>query len=152
MEKTDLIAELDEAVYMMKERSVKEKKHLMFDTPMEYFPPVMGDRNRLRQVFINIIDNALKYSDKEGVVTVNAEETEGQVIITIADNGCGISAKDLPKVKQKFYKANQTVRGSGIGLAVADEIIAMHGGSMDITSEGEGKGTTVTITLPAKSN
>ena len=59
---------------------------------------------------------------------------------------------DLAKVKTKFYKANHTRRGSGIGLAVADEIIAMHGGKMDVFSAGEGKGTTVTISLPAKNN
>ena len=65
----------------------------------------------------------------------------------IADNGCGIPAEHLPKVKQKFYKANQTVRGSGIGLAVADEIIKLHKGTLTIDSI-ENVGTTVTITLP----
>ena len=146
MDKLDILAELDESIYMLRERANTENKHIVYDEP-EILPIVLGDRNRLRQVFINIIDNALKYSDKEGVVTVNAEETEGQVIITIADNGCGISAKDLPKVKQKFYKANQTVRGSGIGLAVADEIVKLHKGTLDIDST-EGVGTTVTIKIP----
>lgn len=146
MDKLDILAELDESVYMLRERANSENKHIVYDEP-EILPIVLGDRNRLRQVFINIIDNALKYSDKEGVVTINAEETDGQVIIVIADNGCGISAKDLPKVKQKFYKANQTVRGSGIGLAVADEIVKLHNGTLDIDST-EGVGTTVTIKIP----
>ena len=110
-------------------------------------PIIIGDRNRLRQVFMNIIDNALKYSSSDGVVNINADHVGDDIIITVADNGCGISAEDLPKVKQKFYKANQTVRGSGIGLAVADEIIRLHSGTLDIDST-EGEGTTVTITIP----
>ncbi|MDE5835153.1 MAG: HAMP domain-containing histidine kinase, partial [Ruminococcus sp.] len=81
---------------------------------------------------------------------VNASTTDGKVIVTVADTGCGIKESDLSKVKTKFYKANHTRRGSGIGLAVADEIIAMHEGTMEISSAGEGKGTTVTIVLPAK--
>lgn len=146
MDKIDILAELDESIYMQRERATAENKHIVYEEP-EILPPVLGDRNRLRQVFINIIDNALKYSDEGGVVTIDVHQHENSIVITIADNGCGIPAKDLPKVKQKFYKANQTVRGSGIGLAVADEIMKLHNGSLSIDST-EGVGTTVTITIP----
>ncbi len=147
MDKLDILAELDESIYMQRERAVKEHKHIVYEEP-EILPAVVGDRNRLRQVFINIIDNALKYSDEGGVVTVSAELVNNNIIITVADNGCGIPAEHLPKVKQKFYKANQTVRGSGIGLAVADEIIKLHKGTLEIDST-EGVGTTVTISIPS---
>ena len=146
-EKTDLVAELDEAVYILKERSIQEKKHLMFDTPIEPFPPVMGDKNRLRQVFLNIIDNALKYTPEGGNVTVQILNDLSNITVLISDTGCGIAPEDLPKVKEKFYKANQNVGGSGIGLAVADEIVQMHGGTLDIES-GIGVGTTVKIQIP----
>jgi signal transduction histidine kinase len=112
-------------------------------------PIVYGDKNRIRQVFINIIDNAIKYSSDGDTVTVTAEECDGDVQITVSDTGCGIKESDLPKVKTKFYKANHTRRGSGIGLAVADEIMTMHGGKLELKSR-EGEGTTVIITLPAK--
>ena len=75
------------------------------------------------------------------------QKTESEVIISVSDTGCGISPEDLPKVKQKFFKANSSKHGSGIGLAVADEIISMHGGTLDIDSK-QNVGTTVTITLP----
>ena len=70
------------------------------------------------------------------------------VKISVSDNGCGISKKDLPHIKEKFYKANNTVRGTGIGLAVADEIVKKHSGEINISSEIS-KGTTVEIVLPA---
>lgn len=146
MDKIDILAELDESIYMQRERANAENKHIIYDEP-EMLPPVIGDRNRLRQVFINIIDNALKYSESGGVVNVSIEQVEDKIVIVIADNGCGIPAEHLPKVKQKFYKANQTVRGSGIGLAVADEIVKLHKGTLTIDSI-ENVGTTVTITLP----
>ena len=146
-EKIDLVAELDEAVYMLKERSIQERKHLMFDSPIEPFPPVMGDKNRLRQVFLNIIDNALKYTPEGGNVIVQILNKETNIEVLISDTGCGIAPEDLPKVKDKFYKANQNVGGSGIGLAVADEIVQMHGGTLDIES-GIGVGTTVKISIP----
>ena len=94
----------------------------------------------------------VKYSSAGDTVTIKAYEENGSVIVAVTDTGCGIKKSDLAKVKTKFYKANHTRRGSGIGLAVADEIISMHGGSLEITSPGEGKGTTVTIKLPAISN
>jgi signal transduction histidine kinase len=149
-EKLDILAEFDETVYMLKERAVSEGKHLLYDEPEAVFPPVYGDRNRLKQVFLNILDNALKYTPKGGVVAAQViySKDEPDIIkIIVTDTGCGISAEDLPKVKEKFYKANQTIGGSGIGLAVADEIMNLHNGSLDIES-GEGVGTTVTLTFP----
>lgn len=150
-EKLDILAELDETVYMLKERALSESKHLLYDEPETVFPPVYGDRNRLKQVFLNIIDNALKYTPEGGVVAIQViydEDKEPDIIkIVVTDTGCGIAPEDLPKVKEKFYKANQKVSGSGIGLAVADEIMTLHHGSLDIES-GEGVGTTVTLTFP----
>ena len=146
MNRMDLVAELSEAVLMFTERAKREGQNIVYEEP-EYFLMVVGDKNRLRQVFVNILDNALKYSDSGDTVTVEAKEEDGFGVITIADTGVGIRAEDLPNVKAKFYKANSTRRGSGIGLAVADEIINLHGGRLDIDSV-EGRGTTVTIRLP----
>ncbi len=149
MEKIDILAELGEAVFMFQERSKRENIELVYYEP-ELLPAVMGDRNRLKQVFVNILDNAFKYSDAGGRVRVEAEEGDGEIRVVISDTGCGISAEDLSKVKEKFYKANHTRRGSGIGLAVADEIIRMHGGSLELRSV-ESSGTDVIITLPVAS-
>lgn len=144
----DILAELGDAVLIYSNKAMREGKQIIYEEP-EMLPFVYGDKNRIRQVFINIIDNAVKYSSAGDTVTIRAFENDGNIMVSVTDTGCGIKSSDLSKVKTKFYKANHTRRGSGIGLAVADEIIAMHGGSMDITSPGEGKGTTVTITLPA---
>lgn len=150
-EKIDIIAEFDETVYMLKDRAAEEGIHLLYDEDdTVYYPPVYGDRNRLRQVFLNVLDNALKYTPKGGVVAAQVIYTKDDpevIKIVVTDSGCGISAEDLPRVKEKFYKANQKVGGSGIGLAVADEIMNLHHGSLNIES-GEGVGTTVTLTLP----
>ena len=140
------MAELSDAVLIFTERARQEGKALRYEEP-EFFAPVMGDRNRLRQVFVNILDNALKYSDAGDTVTVLAELSGERFVVTVADTGCGISREDLPRVKTRFYKGHTTRRGSGIGLAVADEIIKMHGGSLDLDSEKD-VGTTVRITLP----
>ncbi len=149
-EKIDILAEFDETIYMLKDRAVTEGKHLLYDESEAVYPPVYGDRNRLRQVFLNILDNALKYTPKGGVVAAQVIYTKDDpdvIKIIITDSGCGIPAEDLPRVKEKFYKANQSVGGSGIGLAVADEIMNLHHGSLKIES-GEGVGTTVTLTFP----
>ena len=148
-ENMDILAELGDAVWIYSEKARREDIKIIYNDP-EMLPFVFGDKNRIRQVFINIIDNAVKYSSAGDTVTINASEADGKIIVTVSDTGCGIKESDLSKVKTKFYKANHTRRGSGIGLAVADEIIAMHEGTMDISSAGEGMGTTVTIKLPAK--
>lgn len=148
MANIDIIAELDDALLIYTDKARKENKTIHYTEP-EFLCVVYGDKNRLRQVFINVIDNAIKYSDPGGSVDISVEKGADTLTITVADTGIGIAASDLPKVKAKFYKADNTRRGSGIGLAVADEIISMHGGSLDIDSV-LGKGTTVTITLPLK--
>lgn len=151
-QKIDILAEVDEAVYMFKERALSEGKHLLYDEP-EIMPPVYGDRNRLKQVFINVLDNALKYTNEGGMVGVQVYQDykEEMIKIIVADNGCGIAQDDIPKIKDKFYKANQKVNGSGIGLAVADEIIKLHQGHLDIDSSVD-VGTTVTVSLPLYKN
>ena len=146
MDKIDILAELSEAVYMFKDRAALEQKELVYSEP-PMLSPVLGDKNRLRQVFINIIDNALKYTAKSGTITVKVKEVAGYIYITVSDTGCGIPAEHLPYVKDKFYKANTAQKGSGIGLAVVDELVKMHSGTLDITSE-ENVGTVVTISLP----
>ena len=147
MANMDILAELGDAVLIYSDKARRESKEIIYNEP-EMLPIVFGDKNRIRQVFINVIDNAVKYSSAGDTVTIKAFEENGNIIVSVADTGVGIKESDLAKVKTKFYKANHTRRGSGIGLAVADEIVTMHGGSMDIASEGEGLGTTVTITLP----
>ena len=106
-----------------------------------------GDPARLRQVFINVLDNAIKYSPKGGVITIELLTDASNAYVSIMDQGPGISPEDLENVRIKFYKGKGAVRGSGIGLAVVDEIMQAHGGALDIQSE-VGHGTTVTLRLP----
>ncbi len=145
-EKIDILAELGEAVYMYKETAKQNDIKVIYVEP-EMLPPVMADANRLKQVFINILDNAVKYSNAGGEVLVEASKYDVYVKVTISDTGCGIAPEDLDRVKEKFYKANNTVRGSGIGLAMADEIVKQHDGILEITST-QGAGTKVSIILP----
>ncbi|MBR4554626.1 MAG: HAMP domain-containing histidine kinase [Ruminococcus sp.] len=148
MDTIDILAELGETVLIYQERARALGIKLDYYEP-EMLPFVFGDKNRLRQVFINIVDNAIKYSDKGDTVSVEAYEQDNEICISVSDTGIGISKEDLPKIKTKFFKANHTRRGSGIGLAVADEIISRHNGTLTINSE-QGVGTTVMITLPCK--
>ena len=145
-ENVDLAAELSDVVLMYTERARRENKTLLYEEPAGVIA-VYADRNRLRQVFINILDNAIKYSDAGDAVTVKLTAEGGNAEISVTDTGIGIAPEELPKVKDRFYKGKSTRRGSGIGLAVADEIINMHGGSLKLRSR-KGEGTTVTITLP----
>ncbi len=137
---------LAESVDMYVELSRQNGIDLIFTEPAEELE-VMGDINRLKQVFINVIDNAVKYTESGGQVLITQTREPACVRISVTDTGVGIPAQDIDRIKEKFYKANKTVRGSGIGLAVADEIIKQHQGLLFIEST-EGVGTTATIVLP----
>lgn len=142
----DIVKELTEVLEVFESRSTREGIDLNVDIPFKSII-INGDKNRLKQSFVNIIDNSFKYTSKGGFVKVKLRVNNSSVYISIEDNGCGISKHDLPKIRQKFYKANNSARGSGIGLAVTDEIIKLHDGEMIIESE-IGVGTTVSIILP----
>ena len=142
-EKMDILAELDETVFAFKDRAMREGIELIYNAP-NLPAPMSGDPDRIKQVFVNILDNALKYTKQGGKIVVSTEIKDDKITIVISDTGCGISSEDLPHVKEKFYKTNMTVHGSGIGLAVVDEIVRLHHGTFDIDSV-LGQGTTVTV-------
>ena len=142
----DLVAEATDAALFVEARIQQEGLHFVYEEPPDPYP-VWADPARLRQVFVNVFDNAIKYSDPGGTIFFTLTRTPVTVTAAIRDQGRGIAPDDLDKVKQKFFKAQNSVRGSGIGLAVVDEIVQALGGKVDIES-ALGQGTTVSITLP----
>ena len=142
----DLVAELSEAVLTFTDIAHRSGVELLFEE-RDDIPLIQGDGARLQQVFVNVIDNAIKYTPQGGKILVDIRMQGGKVVVMISDTGCGIPEDELQKVTQKFYKGKKATRGSGIGLAVAEEIIKKHGGLLDVAST-EHVGTTVTITLP----
>lgn len=108
---------------------------------------IMGDYNRLKQVLINVIDNALKFTSEGGAITVNLKKSKNSVHLKIIDTGRGIPIEELKSVKEKFFKGKSKGSGTGLGLAICQEIVDAHRGTFDISSK-EGKGTTVEIILP----
>jgi two-component system phosphate regulon sensor histidine kinase PhoR len=112
-------------------------------------PLVMGDENRIEQVLVNVVHNAIKFTPKNGRVTISSEVEGDSVLISISDNGIGIPADDLPRIFERFYKVDRARSGggTGLGLAIAKHIVQAHGGSIWVKSE-EGKGSTFTFSLP----
>ena len=148
MTKIDILAELDDAVFTLKDRILREGLELIYNVP-HYPIPMQGDAVRIRQVFVNLIDNAIKYNEHGGKVIILAELRGDELVIFFTDTGCGIAPENIDKVKEKFFRANSSVHGTGIGLAVADELVRIHGGTLEINSV-VGDGTTVTVTLPVE--
>ena len=142
----DLVAELTDAVLFCEARIQQEGMILSYTEPEEMIP-VYADPDRLRQVFINILDNAIKYSAPGGRITVKLWKGQYKAFIEIIDQGRGIPPEDLENVKTKFYKGSNAVRGSGIGLALVDSIMTALDGTLDIKST-LGRGTVVTLGLP----
>lgn len=149
VEPMDIKAELEDAVYTYREFFRREGIELNHFDCDEEFPPIAGDPERLRQVFCNLLDNAAKHGGSGKRIDTAIARDEDQAVITIRDYGPGIPAEELPHVKYKFYKGSSKARGSGIGLAVCDEIITRHEGTLEI-GNAEGGGCIVTIHLPIR--
>lgn len=144
----DLGAELEDSIFAYKEILKNDNMELDYDPYDGVLPMINGDAERLRQVFFNIFDNAAKYASEGKKLYVGTSYYDGNVIINIRDYGPGIPEDELDKVKMKFYKGSSKKRGSGIGLAVCDEIVRYHGGSLSL-SNAEGGGTLVQIKIPS---
>ena len=117
----------------------------------EDIPPVTGDKEKLQQVLINILANAVKYTPDGGEIGITAKAEPNFVAITVKDNGMGIPKEDQPRIFERFYRVEKArtsdTGGTGLGLAIAKEIVDAHGGSISLESE-PGKGTTVCVRLP----
>ncbi|MBD5162757.1 MAG: HAMP domain-containing histidine kinase [Oscillibacter sp.] len=148
MEQVDIQAEFEDTIYTYMELFKQENIELHYDDSCdELFPPTPGDPERLKQVFCNVLDNAAKHGGAGKRIDAAVTGGEGHIEITVRDYGPGIPEAELPFVKQKFYKGSSKARGSGIGLAVCDEIIRLHEGTFEI-GNASGGGCVVTITLP----
>lgn len=148
VENFDLSLELYEAVYMYENLLEKSGMQLNYDENPEENYFISGDRHRMKQVFLNIIDNAAKYGSDGDKINVSITRKQNEIVVMVRDFGAGIPEAELPFVKEKFYKGSSKQRGSGIGLAVTDEIVKLHGGTLEIKSR-VGEGTAVFITVPA---
>ena len=145
-----LAAELEEAIFTYGELLRQEGMELHYDPDYTELPQITADPERLRQVFLNILDNAAKYGREGRRIDVRIWRSGEYVKISVRDYGPGIPEQELPYVKRKFYKGSSKERGSGIGLAVCDEIVTRHKGALDIENAPDG-GVIVTVSLPAGS-
>lgn len=130
----------------MKPRAKKEGLDLKVNITGE-FKRVYLDKNRFKQVLINILDNAFKFTESGGKVSLDVFKSKDFIKFVIKDTGCGIPEDDLPKVKEKFFKGKNSKSQNGIGLSICDEIIKLHKGNFNIRSI-IGIGTTIEISIP----
>ena len=149
IEEMDLQAELEDAIFTYRELFRQEGIELDYEPNEDLLPPISGDPERLTQVFCNVLDNAAKHGGAGKRIDVSIFQEGSTQVVRVRDYGPGIPEAELPYVKQKFYKGTSKARGSGIGLAVCDEIVNLHGGAFTI-GNAEGDGTEVLIRLPVK--
>ncbi len=145
-ETVDLTGLLEHIRKQLTPRAMRENIDFTVVYP-ENLPDFTSDSNRLKQLFINILDNALNFTPAGGFVRFQTEAGEKEYKFTITDSGCGIAAEELPMVKEKFYKGKSSRSKNGIGLSICEEIVTLMKGRLEISSEVN-VGTTVVVTLP----
>ena len=150
MEMADLRSEFEDTVFMYGSRLEVDGIHLEYVENEDDIPEVSCDPQRMRQVFLNILDNASKHGGEGGRIDAEICNIDDSIAIKIRDYGPGIPEDEIPLVKKKFYKGSSKARGSGIGLAVCDEIVEMHGGQL-VLENAPGGGTLVTVQIPISS-
>ena len=149
MEQVDLQAEFEVAIFTYRELFRQEGIELTYESGDEDLPPIPGDSERLKQVFCNVLDNAAKHGGAGKRIDASISREGEFEVVRVRDYGPGVPEAELPFIKQKFYKGSSKARGSGIGLAVCDEIVGLHNGIFTI-GNADGGGAVVTICLPVK--
>jgi len=133
-----------------KERLAGKHLRLIVDLPSD-MPPIRADETRLQEVLYNLLENAVKYSRENGEIRLQAERCGPEIVISVRDNGIGISRDDLPRIFERFYRADKArsreFGGTGLGLSIVKHIAQLHGGRVEAESEA-GKGTTIRVLLP----
>jgi signal transduction histidine kinase len=153
LEPIPLVEVVDNVVDMVRGKYADKGVELVWNHA-EMIPPIPGNGDRLVQLMLILLDNALKYTQAQGKVTVDLQSTENSVILTVADDGAGIPTADLPFIWERFYKVDKAHtrenHGTGLGLSIAREIIERHGATVAVTSE-TGKGATFVLQFPVQS-
>ena len=147
VEMTDILTEFEDTVFVYGSRCSQEGIKLHYEGCETDIPEIPCDAKRLRQVFLNILDNASKHGGSGGRIDASISADGENVHVRIRDYGPGIPEDELPLVKKKFFRGSTSARGTGIGLAVCDEIVELHGGELTLEN-AEGGGTLVTVALP----
>lgn len=126
-----------------------QKKHIAISMDAPDTIMLRADQDKIERICYNLLSNALKYTSEGGEISLMAKEEDGRVMISVADNGCGISSDELPYIFDRFYQAKNAGRGTGIGLAIVKAFTELHHGEVSATSI-EGKGSTFTIHIPVR--
>jgi two-component system phosphate regulon sensor histidine kinase PhoR len=145
-----LAALIDRTVGLLR-HLVERKKHTVVVNIPSALPPILGDEERLGQVFSNLLDNAIKYTPDGGTITIGATSDDRMVAVSVADTGIGIPPQDLPRIFERFYRVDKArsreLGGTGLGLAIVKHLVEGHGGTVSVESP-PGKGTTFCVKLP----
>jgi two-component system phosphate regulon sensor histidine kinase PhoR len=150
----DLSSFLAEIIRDWERKLANKQLTIIVDVPPD-LSPIRGDRTRLQEALYNLVDNAVKYSREHSEIRVSAQHRDGEVALSVSDEGIGIAKEDLPRIFERFYRADKArsaekVRGTGLGLAIVKHIAQLHGGRVEAESE-LGKGTTIRVVFPIRS-
>jgi two-component system phosphate regulon sensor histidine kinase PhoR len=151
----DLSSFFRDVIHDLEKKLANKQFHLLVDVSPD-LPPIHADPTRLQEALYNLLDNAVKYSRKRGEIRLSARKRDGEIELAVSDDGIGIAKEDLPRIFERFYRADKArspdkVRGTGLGLAIVKHIAQLHGGRVEAVSE-LGKGTTIRVLIPMRND
>jgi two-component system phosphate regulon sensor histidine kinase PhoR len=151
----DLSSFFRDVIHDLEKKLANKQFHLLVDVSPD-LPPIHADPTRLQEALYNLLDNAVKYSRKRGEIRLSARKRDGEIELAVSDDGIGIAKEDLPRIFERFYRADKArspdkVRGTGLGLAIVKHIAQLHGGRVEADSE-LGKGTTIRVLIPMRND